>query len=208
MDNPRVTVIPATFGAINKMAFSMKQVFDAADREGEDNPRLADLVEQDRLTKHAADHCLERMQAHGAFYPMMALISRRCLQVVMLAGGVPQDPVEQITIATALRVLIAVSSIEAYWLASEVWLAEPSNDPAVRRLQPRQREDKREGLALVTATPASYRIRMFATERAPDGKASDLREMRGAPQMSNPLMQNLFAGRDKLRGEALRKMAR
>lgn len=208
MDNPHITLVPAQFDAINKMAMSMKEAFDAADRESEDNPGLTELIEPDRLMSHAAEHCLERMQTRGTFHPMMALLSRRCLQVMLLAGEVPQDPVEQIMVATALRVLIAVSSIEAYWLASEVWLAEPSNDPAVQRLQPRQREDKREGLAIVTATPAIYRVRIFETVRAEDGKASDLREMDGTPRFGNPVLQDLFQGRDELREKARAKMSR
>lgn len=207
MDNPRVTLVQPTLDAINKMAFAMKKAFDSADREDEDNPVLVELVEPDRLTKHAADHCLERMRAHGTFHPMMAFLSRRCLQVMMLADGVPQDPVQQILVSTALRLLIATTSIEAYWLASEVWLANPSDDPAVQRLQPRQREDKREGLAIITATPAVYRVRMFETERAANGNATNLREMPGASRFSNPLMRNLFAGRDKMRHEILAKMA-
>lgn len=210
MDNPRVKIVPTTFKAVSAMAMQMKTAIDAADREGEDIPDLVHLIDgpAGTLVQHACSFCLSQMQTRGQFAPMMTLLSRRALQIIALKDGVPQERIEQIMISSVLRTLIAVTSIGAYWLASEAWFATQSADAGVRKLQPREREDKREGMMIVAATASTYDVRLFETIRAADGKASDLRALSGRHEMDNPLLMDLFKGRDKIRAAARAMMSR
>lgn len=213
MPQPTVSVIPPTFDAINKMAIEMKRNFDAAEKTGEDVPSLVRLIEDpDHLIKHSSDFCVTQMRAGGQFHPMMTFLSPRLIQVMAFDGGVPQQPVQQMMISTALRMLIAVSSVGAYWMASEIWLATQSDDPSVRRLQARQREDKREGVLVIAASASSYAVHAFETIRDKDGKTADLRNMYVPPGSmrfeKNPMLLNLFEGREKLRGAALEMLSK
>jgi hypothetical protein len=212
MPQPEVTVVNATFDAVNAMSFKMKQKFDAADLTGEDSPFLVRLIDDPReLLKHTADFCLDRMRKAGLFHPMMVFLSRRVIQTISLQGGMPESPIERIMISTALRVMIATSSVGAYWIASEMWITTQSRDPSVRRLQPRQREDKREGVLVVSASASAYSVHAFETIRGVDGKVVDLREMDVAPgamRLDNPILENLFHNRHLIQAEAARMVSK
>lgn len=201
-----------TLAGLAKVAVRMKRQLDDADRDGEDDPMLSRLIaDPDELKKHAADYCISQMRERGQLSLMLAIMSPRCLQVTLFGDGMPQERKAQIAVAGTFAVTIALSSVGAYWLATEVWMAAKSKDKTVNRLQPSEREDKREGLMLVTATERSFEVSMYETIRSADGKAEDLRVIDVAPktmQFGNPVLENLFEHRTRIRGAALKKMSK
>jgi hypothetical protein len=123
----------------------------------------------------------------------------------------PHEREEQVWIWSILTTLIAVTSIEAYWLASEAWIAKLSDDEQVNKLSAGNREDKDEAVLIITATPTRHGARYCRIDRAPDGDVSGLRDIGydgQAVNLDNPLLGNMFAYRDRMRAMARQKVKR
>jgi hypothetical protein len=166
-----------------------------------DQPALvAQINDPNRLRQDAVKHLLSILQSNGSFHPCLIVSTRKAVGV-MLFERMPDGRKEQAQLAIAIKAMLAMCPAEAYWLASEAWAAtvHPSMDKAIQDLEPRQREDKREGVVLVTATRTatrnSYRLEWLATERGEDGQVTDLAEPGEFGAMfkcPNPVMDNLF----------------
>ena len=200
---PDIHVAPNTLDGLIKAAHAIKRAFDEAEAGRRDLHALGHLIAHpDALAAEARRHCLASLRDTGELHPRMTFFSRQDIQVLVFEG-LPPDFQGQVGLTAALRVMVATSAVEAYWFACETWVAASSPDDAVTALPPREREDKRERLILVSATLSSYRVESFDLVRDSRGKPRDLlRVTRPARYWDAPVVANLFAGREETRARA------
>jgi hypothetical protein len=206
----RIHVVPDTMQGVMRMAFGMKRAFERAEAEGNEIAPLMELIDDpEALAAEARGYCLTRLRESNLMHPIIFLMSRGCAQVAMLQH-IPDELHRRAALVAPLRVLIATSAVAAYWLAGEIWFATGSPDAAVNALMPREREHKREGVIIISASRTNYRARIFETVRDGNGVVSDLVDVGPGEFMAgvNLIYQNWFDGADDLRASALASLAR
>jgi hypothetical protein len=184
---------PKIFDSVVRMSFAIKQSL----WEGEDGPEVPALIRQIEDPAHMRAGAIEWVRGmlieHGEARPRLVVFSRHKMALTIFQQA-PETRGEQAELAASIAVMLRTSPAEAYWMSWEAWAARGSKDPAVNARRVADREDRREGVMMISASArGGHLCQWLDTIRDDTGKVSDLRladEVLGFG--SSPITENLF----------------